>query len=411
MNRPSRVGWSKRVARLSLGLLLAAAAGPSPTLHGTAQAATRIVDLNEFQQQDLRAFAMGNAFSAAARGEAALQYNPAGLAQYDLDLKADASITLMEEKGNFINDTLKVSSGTPTSQDVLNYLKKYDGTTQNYVLQTFPSAVANLGMFDVGFGVGNLTTQRFKLQFVSTGVLTNDSLVVSEDQAQESLAGAGVKLFSGKALFGVTAKTVRYSETNATLSFAQMISGGKIDLAPSATDYRTATAYDAGFIYRMEILPELKPQWSVTAYNVGGYQLKGTTPAGVPQKVQVADTYNLGFALQPDVAFVHFLVTGEVEDVTESIKVQDANGVNQPRSLEQYYHAGVEAGLFKTPTGNNLVSVRAGSNRGYLTYGAELNLWGFLRAVYTNGTDNVGFKGSPNLFRFQAYQIAIGAAW
>jgi hypothetical protein len=399
------------LARLALGLLVAATAGLGLPAHGATQPQMRIVDLNTYQQQDLRALAMGNAFSAVARGEAALQYNPAGLAQPDLDFKVDASLTLMEEKGNFINDTLAVSSGSPTSQDVLNYLKKYDGTTQTYVLQTFPSAVVDLGSLYVGFGAGNLDVQRYKLQFISTGVLTNDSLVVSADRAQIALASVGFKLFSGKAFLGVTAKNVRYSEKSATLSFGQMISGGKVDLTPAGTDYGTTSAYDAGFIYRLEILPELKPQWSLTAYNVGGYKLSGPDASGVTQTVQVADTYNFGFSIQPDLGFVHILMSAEVEDVGGAVKVQDANGVNQPRAQEQYFHAGIEAGVIQTPTGNNLFSLRAGSNRGYLTYGAELNLWGFLRAVYTNGTDNLGFKGNPTIFRFEAYQLALGVAF
>lgn len=399
------------LARLAFGFVVLAITSLFLPTRGLAQAQTRIVDLNNFQQQDLRALSMGNAFSGAARGEAALQYNPAGLAQYDMDFKLDASITLMEEKGNFINDTLAVSSGSPTSQDVLNYLKKYDGTTQTYVLQTFPSAVVNLGMYNFGLGAGNLDVQRYKLQFISTGVLTNDSLVVSEQRARISLAGVGLKLFSGKAFLGLTAKNVRYSEQNATLSFGQMIAGGKVDLTPSGTDYNSTSAYDLGFIYRMEVFPEFKPQWSVTAYNIGGYKLTGTSASGVSQTVQVQDTYNVGFSIQPDVGFVHFLVTAEAEDVAGGIKVQDPNGVNQPRAQEQHFHGGIEAGVIKTPTGNNLFSLRAGSNRGYLTYGAELNLWGFLRAVYTNGTDNLGYKGNPTIFRFEAYQLALGLAY
>lgn len=141
--RPSPARW--------LASLLAAVAVACGATVGMA-ATVRIVDLNQFQQQDLRALSMGNAFGSAARGEAALQYNPAGLANYDLDLKADFSATFMEAKGNFINDTTKVSSGTPTPTDINNYLQKYSGTTQTFLLQTFTSAVANLGEFHLGVG-------------------------------------------------------------------------------------------------------------------------------------------------------------------------------------------------------------------------------------------------------------------
>ncbi len=382
-------------------------------------AQTCIIDLNMYQQQDLRALAMGNAFGSVARGEAALQYNPAGLALYEFDLKVDVSGTFMQEKGNFITDTQKVSSGNPSQQDVQDYLTKYDGTTQNFVVQTFPSAVFNLGFINFGFGGGNLDVQRYKLDFQSTGAIQNDQLVLSENRAQIGLGGIGFKLFSGKAFFGATAKTVRFSETSQTIPFAQFFggTGTKIDLNLQGTNYNETAAYDAGFIYRVEWLPQLKPQWSVSAYNIGGYTLKGTdqdpqSPTfGTVNTVQVPDTYNFGFSLQPDIGFVHMLFSVELEDLGGAIKVQDANGVNQPRADEQRIHAGAEIGLIKTPTGNNLFSLRVGSNRGYETYGAELNLWGFLRAVYTNGTDNNGYKDHPVLFRFEAYQVALGIAW
>jgi hypothetical protein len=411
----SRLGSGLRTVTFGVVLLAVACLWLVAPPHVQAQQ-TRILNLNLFQQQDLRALAMGNAFGAAARGEAALQYNPAGLALYDFDLKVDASVTFMEETGSFITDTLAISSGNPSNQDVLNYLNKYDGTTQNYVLQTYPSAVFNLGFVNFGFGVGNLDVQRYTLDFQSTGVLLNDTLVVSEDRAQIGLGGVGFKLFDGKAFFGVTAKQVRYSETSQSIPFATVVAASKLDLNLQGTNYNQVTAYDAGFIYRVEWFPLLKPQWSITGYNLGGYKLTGTdqTPGatfGNTNTLEVPDTYNFGFSLQPDFGPVHILMTLELEDLGGAIKVQDANGVNQPRADEQRVHAGAEIGIWKTPTGNNVLNLRAGSNGGYLSYGAEINLFGWLRAVYTYGTENNGYKGNPTIFQFEGYQVALGFAW
>jgi hypothetical protein len=320
------------------------------------------------------------------------------------------SATFMEEKGNFISDTLKVSSGSPSQATILNYLERYDGTTQQYVLQTFPSVIGNFGFADFGIGAGNLDVQRYKLQFVSTGNLPNDSVNLSEDRAQIALGSAALKLGGGKVLLGVTAKTVRYSELTSSQTYAQIEASGKLDLTGSTVTYGEVPAYDAGILYRMEWLSSLRSQWSLTAYNIGGYTLSGLNN-GVKQIVYVPDTYNFGFALQPEAGPIHMVLSLEVEDLLASIKVQDANGVNQPRADEQRLHAGIEIGVFKTPTGNNWLNVRAGSNRGYLTYGAEVNFGGWTRLVYVNGTDDNGYRGHPAIFQFEAYQIAIGGAF
>jgi hypothetical protein len=405
--RRFRLSWTSGL----LGLVFTALSAAT----GLAANSIPMLNLNQFQQQDLRALSMGNAFGSIARGETALQYNPAGLATYDFDLKVDASATYMGERGKFVDDTLKVTSGNPTNQDVVNYLNKYDGTTQTYVLQTFPSAVANLGEFNLGLGIGNLDVQRYQIQFLQTtaGVVSPaDSFAVSEDRAQLALGGIGFKLFQGKALFGVTSKTVRYTESSSVIPFAQLLASSKINFNMTDNTYNQVQAYDAGFIYRVEWLPALKPQWSLSAYNIGGYTLKSSLPAANPrQQLYVPDSYNFGMSLQPDFGFVHVLMSAEYEDIGAAIKVPDANNVNQPRDSAQQIHAGVEVGLFKTPTGNNWLSVRGGSNGGYVTYGAEVNLGGFLRGVYSYGTENFGYKGHPTIFKFEAYQLALGIAW
>jgi len=46
-----------------------------------------------------------------------------------------------------------------------------------------------------------------------------------------------------------------------------------------------------------------------------------------------------------------------------------------------------------------------------LTYGAEINFGGFLRGVYSYGTENFGYKGHPTIFKYEAYQLGAGLAW
>lgn len=372
--------------------------------------------------------AMGNAFGPVARGEGALFYNPAGLVQFDLDLKAEASVGLEGERGKFAQDTFALSGGTGLSgvPKLATYMDTYAGTIQRYNAQLLESAVANLGYMNLGFGVANLDSYRYSLDFSGVsadGNLLNDVLSANEDRVRMQIAGAAVKLGKGKVLLGVSAKTFRYSERGDTLDFTTLTTAPKsLDFSFSGVTYPTVTTYDLGMLYRLEFWSALKPQMSLTAFNVGGTTLKrnGTT-------LDVPASYNWGFAFGPDTGVIHWLASVEVEDISDALKVTDRGTganltlqcndptrtqtcVNQPRSTTQRLHMGFEIGAFRTPTGNNIISLRAGNNRGYATYGAELNLWA-LRILYARGADNLGFKNNIDKFDFVGYQVGIALAW
>lgn len=391
-----------------------------------AAADKRIVNLQLFTQNDLRAMAMGNAFGAIARGENALFYNPAGLAQFDFDLKAEYSAGLAGSE-KFAFDTYDVSDNA-TQAELTKYLTKYTGTTQRFNTNTYMNAVANLGYANVGVGYGSIDSHRYTLDFQDlgpSGFDLADSLTITDSRLQMQSAAVGFKLGKGKVLLGVAAKPFTYSEgTTGALVYGTVIASGSIDLDINNNDFASGTAYDLGMLYRMEFWPALKPQASLVAYNIGGGELKNKVTQEV---VQIPTSYNVGFAFGPDTGFVHWLVSFELEDITDALKPTDFGSginaglpcnslsrtqtcVNQPRSLLQRTHIGGELGFWRTPTGNNVLSLRAGNNRGYFTYGAELNLWA-LRILYAKGADNLGWQDSPDKFDFTAYQIGFGFAW
>lgn len=392
-------------------------------------AENRILNLNLFTQQDLRALAMGNAFGPIARGETALFYNPAGLAQYDLDLKAEGSIGLTGESGRFAQDTYALTGGSGVSApDLQKYLETYESTTQRYNAQVLLSGVANLGQFGWGIGGANLDSYRYQLAFTdpmaTPGNVLDDRLTATESRVRMQTAAVAFKLAKGKALIGLAAKSFTYSEQSDTIVWdAATVASGEIDFTFAGPTYPAATAYDVGLLYRMEFWPALKPQMSLTAYNVGGVTLKKTGE----DTLEVPASYNIGFAFGPDTGFVHWLISAEIEDVSGALKVTDrgsgANAtlsctdlartetcVNQPRTLLQRSHLGAEIGFWRTPTGNNIISLRAGNNRGYFTYGWEINLWA-LRLLYARGADNLGWKDSNDKFDFTGYQVGVALAW
>jgi hypothetical protein len=422
--RPTLAAGALRVsARAALGMLLGLAllAGPA-----AAQTGTKYLDLQSFYRTDLRALAVGNAFGAIARGESALLYNPAGLVQYKLDVKLDASLAIEGEAGDFYKDSIKQFTGSPSATDVSNYLSKYLGKQQNFRAETFVNGVANLAQFHMGLGAGALNQRRVSLLFADTvangtpdidvaspaNPATNDTLVLSDQTLKMNLIAFGFSLFDGKLLTGVALKSFKFSDKSASDTFGNIVVSGNVDLTTTGPEY-SGNAYDLGFIYRMEVLPFLRAQWSVVANNVGGITLQQT---GF-DTIKVPASYDVGFAVNPALPWspVHLLISVEETDVSGAIPVSENLGsgviVNHDRNPGQRFHAGAELGFWETSTGNHVLNLRVGKNRNGNTTGFELNLFSGMRILYTRYQDDFGWDGKPDKHSFQAAQVSLGFAF
>lgn len=397
-----RAGALRRALVMLLGGLgaLALLAGP---------ASANTLDLASLSRQNLRAEAMGNAFTAVGRGESALVYNPAGLVQYPFDIKLDAGLAVQGEAGSFFKDTYKLFGSSASAADVQTYLTKYLGKTQYYQAQTNYNAVANLATFHVGFGAGSLHVERYGLSFKDDGTTpgsfdVGDHLQLTKQDLRLRTAAFAFNAFDGQLLTGLTLKKLNYTAGLASSSFLSVISTGNIQLG--TTDYAySGSAYDLGFIWRMQSLSFLHGQWGMVANNVGGVSLDN---ASAPTGYKVPTSYDVGFSINPPIPIVHVLVAVSMDDVTGAVKVTDASGVDHKRSTKQRLHMGAEVGLFETTTGNNILNLRVGNNRGGATAGFELNLFSGFRILYTRYKDDYGYSGTPEPHVFQTVQLSVG---
>ncbi|NIR97571.1 MAG: hypothetical protein GWO39_05250, partial [Gammaproteobacteria bacterium] len=62
-------------------------------------------------------------------------------------------------------DTVDQFSGSPSAAETEAYLTKYLDTSNFYRAQTFVNVVANLALFNIGLGAGQLDQQRFGFTF------------------------------------------------------------------------------------------------------------------------------------------------------------------------------------------------------------------------------------------------------
>ena len=392
----------------------------------SAAAQTVTLDLQSFYRKDLRALAMGNAFGPIARGENALLYNPAGLVQYNFDIKVEGTIAAEGEAGSFATDTFDLIGGGASPTDVQTYLSKYLGTSQYYRVQTFANVVANLAQYNVGFGVGKLSQTRYGFSFLDDGSTAGsfdltDHLQLDEQSLDLTVAAFAFQMLEGKLLMGLTLKNFSFDDKTASDTFGTIITTGDIELTTSGASY-SGNGYDIGILYRVDNLfgfsslaAALRPQWSLVANNVGGITLQQSGFA----TYDVPASYDLGFAVNPELPWspVHLLFAVQAEDVTGALPVSEevppGSGtiVNHDRSTTQRLHYGAEVGFWETSTGNNIINLRAGKNRGYNTTGFELNLFSGLRIVYTRYQDDFGWDGQTEKHTFQAAQVTLGFAF
>ena len=217
------------------GLAAIAALAVLLTLAASATAQTAPLDLQSFYRLDLRALAMGNAFTPVARGENALLYNPAGLVQYRLDVKIEGSLVLEGEAGPFLRDTYNVFTSSPAGQEVQDYLTRYDGTpTKYYRTQTFLNGVANLAAFNIGLGAGLLSQTRYGMTFIDNapvGYDDGDQLQLDEQKLDMKLAAFGFQIFEGQLLMGVAFKNFTFEDKTFTDTFGTIVTSGNVKLS------------------------------------------------------------------------------------------------------------------------------------------------------------------------------------
>lgn len=415
MNRPPH-RTLRAILRLALCTCAALLLGVGMRAAPVAAQGNATLDLARLYQNDLRALAMGNAFGPVARGETALLYNPAGLVQRDLDVKFEYALSVSGAEGDFLTDTLDLTSDSPTSAEVQSYLEKYFDTSQRYRYQTFPNAVANLGSLNFGVGAGLLEQTTYRLSFVddptgsSPGAFDlGDSLQLDEQHLNMKVASVGFQLLEGQLLAGVTLKSFTYESQTASETFGNVIANSSIELTTTGDSYN-ASGFDVGFIWRLESLSFLRAQWSIAFNNVGGIALQST---GSPT-LEIPGTANVGFAIQPELPWspVHLIVTAEMEDVTGEIVVRDPlTSTDYDRSTGQRLHYGAELGFWETSTGNHILNVRVGNHRGLATSGFELNLFSGMRIIYTRYKDDFGYEDNPDVQTFEAAQISLGYAF
>jgi len=378
-----------------------------------AQTSNRVLNLAGLYQNDIRARAMGNSYVAVARGEGALLYNPAGLVQPTADIKLEAAVDALGSSQQFLDDSLALTQDGLSNSEMLDYLETYKRTTQDYAYQTFGHGLVGMGGLHFGLGYGSMDLNNYRFDFQdpndTINDISDDQLELTQDRLTIQFATAAFSLLDGQMLLGATAKSFTYTTSRELYNFTDLVLTGDLDASSTTLVDETyqASAYDVGFIYRMEMFSFLRGQWGLNVINVGGVALTGDLV-----DLDVPMTFNFGMSFNPPMPIGNLLIHFEIEDLGDSISIRDDTGQDHKRSVMQRTHYGAEYGIWETAFGNHILNIRAGMNRGQLTYGAEINLWSGLRIAFTRFQDDLGHADETDITPVQSQaHVGIGFAF
>lgn len=357
--------------------------------------------------RDLRALSMGNAFSAVARGPTALFYNPAGLAQSNVSFQIGALGRIEGANLDFILDTRKLANKA-SEKEVEDYLNKYTGTTTTFRTEVLATGTVQYREFGIGGGL--YAQSLLSLRFADGGQpgfdLTGDSLEVAHTELRQTIAGFGGNLQDGRILGGIALRQVNYRYSTAGAGYFQVVRSRTIDLTVTEIARGEGLAIDAGMMYRFGTPKNYHAQVAFVLRDIGSTELehRGRFVMNVPA------TYHLAGAYQLDYGPIHLLMSAELDDLTSAGKYYVPNYGYGKRDWKQRSHLGMEAGLFEF-AGSNLLNLRAGLNRGRITFGVELNLFSLVHLNYVRWGDDVGHSNRSEPRTYTSMSLGIGLAF
>jgi len=288
-----------------------------------------------------RAQAMGNTGVSSANDSYALSYNPAVLANTKSWWVDYAAWNVEGTEGLTAVDLLP-------SVAQLNYpYIKEDGLAEtsrtSFLEKTDPHMKASAGvnfvahLVDEGLAIGANYIREVTIQGL------DDNTVLFQRNDRVTQYGLSFPLGSGALVMGLGLRQIDRKDATSDGTSIPVFDSG----------YLRGQAYDIGVLWRMANASRMT--WGLVVQNYGGMDI-GTELDALPQEVHIGVNMSFEFG------------------IFKLVPTIDVRGIQTTLPRTNRVHAGIELGLFPNDSGGNILSLRAGSNEGYASSGAEFNL-------------------------------------
>ena len=342
--------------------------------------------------QGIRNLGMGNAGIALSFDENALFYNPAGLGSVDSILVGFPILVEASENAfNIRNELSKLSSSSTADAVALLMGKRVHFRSLSDLNFIMPFGEL------MTFGVASGIETQFDVE-VSNPVAIEIDFGMRTDRINN--LAFSVPVARGRWLIGTGIETIERCDIPLeTYTIGTILTNDKLSSYIDFCDLKNlkrAQTFNFGFQRRLEAASTMKMTWGMTANNVGGLKFKRSDNETNPsdQNVEIST----GLSWQPSWGPVRMLYAIDLRDLT--MRHVDDTYCQSKKSTDCIWkrlHIGTEFGFFPLDSGASSISLRAGFNQGYFTYGFELNPFLFVRflniqvAVYKTETgDKIG---------------------
>jgi hypothetical protein len=328
----------------------------------------------------IRPLGMGNAFTAIADDENALFYNPAGLAEI-----SEFSIGLLNPIVEVSESTIELSNDnedidTDDSGQVADLLREYVGEHQYARVGLFPYVGFNVAPCGVMIGYLGQATLDAEIRNPAW-----PEAVTNYNVDHGPIAGVGGQIPASKIRIGATVKYINRESLDEIYTATDIADDDFDDRFEEDLKEGSDLGLDLGVLYTLPFDWPLKAQVGLSIQNLPEMDFGDARD----QETQA----NIGFAFEKSFKKYKLLGALDYHDLSHTLGEDD----DIPKRL----HMGLE---FQLP---KILSVRAGLNQGYLTYGFSLDFW-IVRLDLASYAEEAGAHAGQREDRRYAGQLTIG---
>jgi hypothetical protein len=328
----------------------------------------------------IRPLGMGNAFTAISDDENALFYNPAGLAEISAFTMGLINPIMEVSKSSIdlYNDSEDID--TDDSGQVAELLREYIGEHQHARVSLFPYVGFNVAQ--CGVMIGYLGQATLDAEVRNPAWPEADTSYIAD---HGPLVGVGGRIPASKIRIGAAVKYINRESLDQTYTATDIADDDFEDQFEDDLENGSDIALDLGALYTLPFDWPVETHIGLTVQNFPEMDF------GDAQDQQTQT--NIGLALEKSFGKYRILGAMDYRDLTHAIGKDD----DIPKRL----HMGLE---FQLP---KILSVRAGLNQGYLSYGLTLDFW-IIKLDLASYSEEIGAHAGQREDRRYVGQLTIG---